>query len=72
MYATYQEAEENYRLKKAVKIVNIKQIAFYCKYCQPDFVWFGYDNKLVFYYDKFKTIHAWREWQNSRPTKEVV
>lgn len=72
MYNSINDAEQAYREKKAVKLVNIKQIAFYCPYCQPDFVWCGYDNKLVFYYDKMKTLHAWREWCANKPVKNEV
>lgn len=70
IYTNIEEAERNFKAGKAIKIVNPKQIGFYAVWdCQPDFVWQGYDEKLVAYYDKLKTIHAWRKWQDGRPNK---
>lgn len=49
-----------------LKIVNIKQILFYCHICnvQPD--WIGqsvYDGRLIAYYGRERTAKCWERWK---------
>lgn len=56
----------DYYNDNVLKIVNIKQLLFYCDICrvQPD--WIGksvYDGKIVAYYGKDRTKECWERWK---------
>lgn len=49
-----------------IKIVNIKQLGFYCDVCQVQPDWLGrsiYDGKLIGYYGKERTKECWERWK---------
>ena len=65
---TFDSLEEVYKYynDNVLKIVNIKQILFYCHNCniQPD--WIGksvYDGKMIAYYGKERTKECWERWK---------
>ena len=57
---------------EVLKIVNIKQLLFYCDICgvQPD--WIGksvYNDKLIAYYGKERTKECWEKWLRNNESK---
>lgn len=64
----FDSLDEVYRYydNNVLKIVNIRQVLFYCHICnvQPD--WIGesaYDGKLIAYYGKERTKDCWERWK---------
>ncbi len=54
--------DERYDTSRVVRIVNVKQIAYYLKYIKPVDIYTGYDNRLVAVFDKEETRPYYDKW----------
>lgn len=71
-FKTFQDVEEVYGKENLVKIVNLKQILFYCKNgLQPVFIDEGYQGKLVAWFHKPSTSMVWRYWLENDPKNKT-
>ena len=67
-FKTLADVEEVYGKNNLVKLVNLKQILFYCKNgLQPVFIEEGYKGKLVAWYHKPSTSKLWEYWKENDP-----
>lgn len=50
-----------------IKILNPVQVAFYISNgVKPKNITVGYENKLVFWFEKEKTLSVWELWKNKK------
>ena len=71
-FKTFQDVEEVYGKENLVKIVNLKQILFYCKNgLQPVFIDEGYQGKLVAWFHKPSTSMVWKYWKDNNPKNKI-
>lgn len=69
-FKTFADVEEVYGRENLVKIVNLKQILFYCKNgLQPVFIEEGYQGKLVAWFHKPSTSMVWKYWLETDPKR---
>lgn len=67
-FKTLTDVEEVYGKENLIKLVNLKQILFYCKNgLQPVFIEEGYKGKLVAWYHKPSTSKLWEYWKENDP-----
>lgn len=64
---TFEDVKKVYGEENLIKIVNLKQIVTYTRYCQPVWISEGYDGKLLCYYFKPETDLAWEYWKETKP-----
>ena len=71
-FKTFQDVEEVYGKENLVKIVNLKQILFYCKNgLQPVFIDEGHQGKLVAWFHKPSTSMVWKYWKDNDPKNKI-
>lgn len=71
-FKAFTDVEEVYGRENLIKLVNLKQILFYCKNgLQPVFIDEGYQGKLVAWFHKPSTSMLWKYWLENSPKNKT-